>query len=119
MLGLLLALSLAGCVTTSIERTTQTIYPETRTQDVALFDREVDLPEGAEVIAVIYLPGPADIRDLSTQIDGIRSEAAKLGAHAIVVREFTDPITGEMFEYGLLGSARDFRGRALAVRLPN
>lgn len=112
-----LAMSVLGaCVTTTVTRVDQTVHPPSAPEDVALFDRESDLPDGATVIAVIYLPGPASVSELATQVDGLRNEAAKLGAHAIVVREFTDPVTGASMENGLMGSATDPRGRVLAVR---
>ena len=118
--GLATVLLLVACVSAEVAWVgSQQPQPQVPTNEVQIFDREQDLPPGATTVAVLYLPGPGDVNSMTTVLDGLRKQAGEIGADAIVVREFTDPLTDDVLRDAYLGVPGDRRGRVLAVRLPS
>lgn len=118
LLGLVVAAG--ACVSTEVAWVgSQTAGPAIPTEQVQIYDRERDLPAGSVTMAVLYLGGPGNPAEMATVLDELRKRAAEIGANAIVVREFTDPLTDTELADAYVGTPVDRRGRALAVRLPD
>lgn len=114
-------LALGGCVSTHAEWLGNP--PASQPQRipagmVRVYEREADLPQGAEKVAVIWVEGESNSVSNRRLVDAARRKAGYLGANAIVLGDFHEPSTGARIVAGVLNVPLNRRTQVLAVRLP-
>jgi hypothetical protein len=114
-------LSLGGCVSTHAEwlGTPPSVQPQRVPQEqVRVFQREADLPQGYEKVAVIWVEGESNTVSNRRLVDAARRKAGYLGANAVVLGDFHEPSTGARILAGVLDVPLQKRTEILAVRVP-
>jgi hypothetical protein len=113
--------ALGGCVSTHAEwlGTPPATQPQRIPADlVRVYQREADLPQGAEKVAVIWVEGESNAVSNRRLVDAARRKAGYLGANAVVLGEFHEPSTGARILAGVLDVPLQRRTEILAVRVP-
>ena len=118
LLGLIAAMLLGACTTTSaVLLGGSGTYPELNPAEVRVFLRERDVPSEYERIALVTAKSDAGWTDETDLIRAMRKRAAKLGANAIIIGDISDPTTLERVAEVLTDYEPQRRGRAVAIRL--
>jgi hypothetical protein len=115
-------LALGGCVSTHAEwlGTPPAVQPQRIPQaQVRVFQREEDVPQGYEKVAVIWVEGESSSVSNRRLVDAARRKAGFLGANAIVLGRFHEPSTGARILAGVLDVPLQRKTEILAVRVPD
>ena len=85
--------------------------------DVVIYLDERDVPYEYEAIALVHARGDDDWTDEGDMIEAMREEAAKLGAHGIIVDWITEPrVLEHIIDHLADIDIADRRGRVVAIR---
>jgi hypothetical protein len=113
-------LSLGACVSTHAEWLgTPPAHPErVATDQVRVFQKESDLPQPYEKLALIWVKGESTTTSNRSLVQAARRKAGFLGANAVVLGEFHEPSTTARIIAGVLDVPLSHRTEVLAVRIP-
>ena len=115
------AIALAGCITTSVTPLSGKTYPPLHADEVTIYLREADIPSEYEKVAIIYAKGDYATTDEAQMLKAVRKKAAKLGANGVLLEEVTEPSTGAKVANHFLGTGANRKGELVAiyVKRPN
>ena len=85
--------------------------------DVVIYLDERDVPYEYEPIALVHARGDDDWTDEGDMIEAMREEAAKLGAHGIIIEWIEEPGALEhIIEHLTHADTANRRGKVVAIR---
>ena len=85
--------------------------------DVVIYLDEHDVPYEYEAIALVHARGDDDWTDEGDMIQAMREEAAKLGAHAIIIEWIEEPGALEhVIDHLTHADTANRRGKVVAIR---
>ena len=111
-------LALSACMHTNAVRLDPRVsYAPVDPYDVVVYLEEGDVPYEYQPIALVHARGDDDWTDQADMIEAMREEAAKLGAHGIIMEWIEEPYVWErvLDEISDVDVA-DRRGKAVAIR---
>ena len=112
------ALALSGCMHTNAIRLDPSIqYRPVDPYEVVVYLDERDVPYEYEPIALVHARGDDDWTDEGDMIEAMREEAAKLGAHGIIIEWIEEPRALEhIIDHLTHADTADRRGKVVAIR---
>lgn len=118
LLALPLLLSAAACVRTEAARLGPALHrAPVHVDSVQVYRSERDIQGSFQKVAVVYVEGDVSPHHRSRMIRAARKKAGRLGANAIILREFRDPSTARVVASILLKTNIPERLEVVAVRI--
>lgn len=108
--------ALAGCVSTSTTMLSGgPVLPPTADSAIAIYRTAAQVPGPYRELALLNSSGDASMTNVSQMYASMRTQAAKIGANAIILDSTTEPGAGAQVAAAIFGVSADRRGRAIAV----
>ena len=117
-LALPLTVLAAGCVTVNAARLVPAgTYAPVPTEEVVVFETEEDVDRPFEKVALLYAEGDVDVTNERQMINAARKKAGRLGANAIILREFREPRLSTRIAAAIFDVPAYRKARLLAIRV--
>jgi hypothetical protein len=114
-----LCVVLTGCVTVSKSvLMDRSAYPVPQQQVQVLLEGD-SIPSTCERVALMHASGDEDLTDEGDIWNKLRSEAGKLGANVVAIKEIEDPGTGERIAAAIFDISADRDADAIALWCPD
>lgn len=116
LLAVVASLALAGCVSTSATMLSGgPVLPPTADSAVVVYRTASQVPGPYRELALLNSTGDASMTDVAQMYASMRTEAARIGANAIILDATTEPGAGAQVAAAIFGVSANRRGRAIAV----